>query len=198
MKFSTSFFRLFRSSAFFLLLSSASMRADQILTEIEAAKKAYEAGDAAEASLALNQALALLNEKKSGSIGKALPDKIGEWAGAEIEDQSAGMAMLGGGGVMLSRSYTKGEKSASISLSADSPMLATFLGMMGNPAMATAMGMKMHRLGDEKAMINEKEGSATMIYKNRFLIQIQNSELSADDLLELIKGVDLSILDGIK
>lgn len=174
------------------------MRADQILTEIEAAKKAYEAGDAAEASLALNQALALLNEKKSGSIGKALPDKIGEWAGAEIEDQSAGMAMLGGGGVMLSRSYTKGEKSASISLSADSPMLATFLGMMGNPAMATAMGMKMHRLGDEKAMINEKEGSATMIYKNRFLIQIQNSELSADDLLELIKGVDLSILDGIK
>ncbi len=178
---------------------SLSLHADPVTDEIDAAKKAYESGDQAEAQVALNQAIALLTEMKAGRVGKALPDKIGNWTGGEIENQSAGLSILGGGGgIMLSRPYTSGEKSISINLSADSPLLATIGGYMGNPAMASAMGLKMHRIGDQKAMVNDKEGSATVVYKNRFLVQIQNSDLKTEELLELLRGIDLSALDAMK
>lgn len=183
---------------FIALLSAGSLRADAVLSEIDAAKKAYESGDAAEASAALNQALALIGEQKSGAIGKALPDQIGEWTGGEIENQSAGMAVLGGGGVMLNRPYTMDEQSLTINLSADSPLMASFAGMVTNPAMGAAMGMKMHRLGDQKVMINEKDGTGVMIYKNRFLIQIQDTKLSAEELVKLFGGIDLAVLDAVK
>jgi len=183
----------------FCLFQAAILHADPVTDEIDAAKKAYEAGDQAEAQVALNQAIALLSEMKATAVGKALPDKTGTWTGGEIENQSAGLNFLGGGGgIMLSRTYTSGDKSVTVNLSADSPLLATMVGYMGNPAMASAMGMKMHRLGDQKAMINEKEGSGNMIYKNRFLIQIQNSDLNAEQLLEIFKGINLNALDDQK
>ncbi len=182
-----------------VLSSSLSLHADPITDEIDAAKKAYEAGDHSEAQTALNQAVALLTELKATAVGKALPDKIGDWTGGEIENQSAGLGLFGGGGgIMLSRPYTSGDQSVKIALSADSPLLATVGGYMGNPAMATAMGLKMHRIGDQKAMVNEKEGNATLVYKNRFLIQIENGNLKTDALLELLKGINFTALDELK
>ncbi len=186
------------TTALLVISTSLSLHADPVTDEIDAAKKAYESGDQAEAQVALNQAISLLSEMKATSLGKALPDAIGAWTGGEIENQSAGLSILGGGGIMLNRPYTSGDKSVSIGLSADSPLLATIGGYMGNPAMASAMGLKMHRIGDQKAMINDKEGSATLVYKNRFLIQIQNSDLKTEELLEIIKAIDLSALDALK
>lgn len=190
-----------RSLATTLLVLSTNLclHADPITEEIDAAKKAYEAGDHSEAQTALKQAIALLTELKAAAVGKALPDKIGAWTGGEIENQSAGLGLFGGGGgIMLNRPYTSGDQSITMGVSADSPLLATVGGYMGNPAMATAMGLKMHRIGDQKAMINEKEGGATLVYKNRFLIQIQNSELKKDALLEILKGINFAALDELK
>ncbi len=182
----------------FGLLTAAFAFADPVTNEIDAAKKAYESGDTAETQVALNQALALLGEMKVAEVGKALPETIGEWKGGEIDNQSAGLAILGGGGITLRRPYTSGEKSVTVDLSADSPAIGMMLGYLGNPATATAMGLKMHRMGDEKVMVNEKEGSATLIYNNRFLFQIQNSGLKPAELVGLLQGVDLKALDSVK
>ncbi len=175
----------------------AQISADEIKEEIAIALSAYEAGEYSNASAALQQANALMGEKKATSIGNALPDKIGGWTGGEIENESAGMSLMGGG-VMLARTYSQADKKVKIQLMADSPMVTQLMGMMSNPAMAAGMGMKMKRVGDQKAFYNKDSGGLSMIVQNKYLIQIENSEATEDELIDLVKGIDLEYLKNFR
>jgi hypothetical protein len=185
--------RLFAS----LLLASTfsgTVRADEVADDIKAALAAYEKGDLSEATTLLSQANSAIAEKKGGEMGKALPDAIGEWKAGELTNESIAIV----GGQQSKRDYTKGDKSANITLMADSPMLGQFIGMMGNPQMAMAMGLKTRKVGDQRAIYNDKEGSMTMIVNSRFMIQINGSELDEASLMELAKGVDVAALAAMK
>jgi hypothetical protein len=158
--------RLFAS----LLLASTlsgTVRADEVADDIKAALAAYEKGDLSEATTLLSQANSAIAEKKGGAMGKALPDAIGEWKAGELTNESIAIV----GGQQSRRDYTKGDKSANITLMADSPMLAIY---------------------------NDKEGSMTMIVNSRFMIQINGSELDEASLMELAKGVDVAALAAMK
>lgn len=179
-----------------LLVST--LLADPVIDEIEVAKLSYQEGNLTEASLALMQANALVTEKKTEVVKTVLPDELGSWTGGEFSDQSAAAGIFGGGGISVARNYTQGDKKATITASADSPMLNQLMQMMNNPAYAAAAGLKMHRIGTKKAMINGKEGSATLSHNNRFLIQIQAKGLSEDEIFALLESLPLDKFDDLK
>jgi len=180
------------------LLFSSILLGDPILEEIEVAKKAYNAGEFTEAQGALQQASVLVLEKKAEYLKKAFSDKLGEWVGKKIENQSAGLAVFGGGGLMLKRSYEKGGGYCSLEIAVDSPLMAQFSMIFNNPAMAAQMGAKVRRVNGGKVVINEEEGSILQIVDNRFYVKIQGNGLKEAELIEMLKGVDASVFKDFR
>ena len=178
------------------LVLPLTLTADEVEDAINEAMKLYKEGKYTEASTSLQLAVNAINEKKGGSIATALPDKIGDWTGGEVNNTNA-LAVLGGGNT-VERKYEKKDKSASITIIADSPMIGQIVGLMSNPTIAGLAGMKMKKAGDNTVTIQKDAGMGQIVVDNRFLIQIQGSDLKESDLLELAAGVKTSVLKDLK
>ena len=183
-----------------LLLASlaaltATLRADEFVEAVNSALKSYQEGKLAESSTSLQTALNLLNEKRGASLSSVLPDEISGWKGGKVE--SASLAALGGGNT-VERGYRKGEKKATVSIAADSPLLSQVSSFLSNPALGGLLGIKQKKVGDLTAMLHAKEGLLQMVVNNRFLVQIQGKKLSEDELAELAGGVKVDVLKGMK
>lgn len=180
--------------AFFLVLT-ATLRADEFEEAVNSALKLYQEGKLAEANTSLQTALNLLNEKRGASLSSVLPDEIGGWKGGKVESSS--LAALGGGNT-IERDYRKGEKKATVSIAADSPLLSQVSSFLSNPALGGLLGIKQKKVGDFSAMLHPKEGLLQMAVNNRFLVQIQGKKLTEDELAELAGGVKVDVLKGMK
>lgn len=170
--------------------------ADEVEDAITEALKLYKEGKHTEASTSLQLALSAINEKKGGSIAAALPDKIGDWKGGEVNSTNA-LAVLGAG-TTVERNYDKKDKSASIAIIADSPMISQVMGLINNPAIAGLAGLRMKKAGDNTVTIQKDAGMGQIVVDNRFLIQIQGSDLKEEDILELAAGVRTDLLKNLK
>ncbi len=170
--------------------------ADEVEDAINEAMKLYKEGKYSEASTSLQIALNGINEKKGGTISSALPDKIGEWKGGEVDNTNA-LGILGGG-TTVARKYSKTDRNASITIIADSPMIGQVMGLMANPAIAGLAGLKMKKAGDNTVTIQKDAGMGQIVVDNRFLIQIQGSDLKEEEILELAAGVKTGVLKDIK
>lgn len=170
--------------------------ADEVEDAINEALKLYKEGKYSEASTSLQLAVNAINEKKGGAISSALPDKIGEWKGGEV-NQSNALAVLGGGAT-VERKYSKASRDATITIIADSPMIGQVVGLMSNPAIAGLAGLKMKKAGDNTVTIQKDAGMGQIVVDNRFLIQIQGDSLKEEDILELAGGVQTKALKDLK
>ncbi len=179
-----------------LLAFVSSLLGDEVEDSINEALKLYKEGKYSEASTSLQVAVNGINEKKGGTISSALPEKIGEWKGAEINNSNA-LSVLGGG-TTVERKYTKGDRDATITIIADSPMIGQVIGLMSNPTIAGLAGMKMKKAGTNTVSIQKDQGMGQIVVDNRFLIQIQGSELKEADVLELAGAVKTDVLKEIK
>ncbi len=178
------------------LALAVNLSADEVEDSINEALKLYKEGKLTEASASLQIAVNGINEKKGGSISSALPEKIGEWKGGEISNSNA-LSILGGG-TTVERKYAKGERDATITIIADSPMIGQVMGLMSNPAIAGLAGMKMKKVGEQTVTLQKDQGMGQMVVDNRFLIQIQGSKLKEAEVLELAAGVKTQVLKDLK
>ncbi len=181
-------------AAAFLLPSAAF--ADEVEDSINEALKLYKEGKYTEASISLQLAVNAINEKKGGAISSALPDKIGDWKGGEV-NQSNALAVIGGGAT-IERKYSKAGRDATITIIADSPMISQVVGLMANPAIAGLAGLKMKKAGDNTVTIQKDAGMGQIVVDNRFLIQIQGDALKEEELLELAGGIQTKVLKELK
>lgn len=172
------------------------LSADEVEDSINEALKLYKEGKLTEASASLQIAVNGINEKKGGNISNALPEKIGEWKGGEVNNSNA-LSILGGG-TTVERKYTKGEREATLTIIADSPMIGQVMGLMSNPAIAGLAGMKMKKVGGNTVTLQKDQGMGQIVVDNRFLIQIQGSELKEAEVLELAAGVKTDVLKELK
>jgi len=172
------------------------LSADEVEESINEALKLYKEGKLTEASASLQIAVNGINEKKGGNISNALPEKIGEWKGGEVNNSNA-LSILGGG-TTVERKYTKGEREATLTIIADSPMIGQVMGLMSNPAIAGLAGMKMKKVGGNTVTLQKDQGMGQIVVDNRFLIQIQGSELKEAEVLELAAGVKTDVLKELK
>jgi hypothetical protein len=164
----------------FVMVAAPAPAADDILDTIDQARKAYQAGDMANAKQQLDLASQLIGQKNAEGFAALLPAALPGWKAEKAEAHALGAAMFGGGSA-ASRTYTnaKGD-TVELSITGDSAMIMQFAPLLANPGMAGAMG-KLIRVKDQRAIQNQ-DGDVMMVVANKFLVQVQGSADAASKL----------------
>jgi hypothetical protein len=167
------------------------LAADDILDAMDQARKAYQAGDMAEAKQQLDTASHLIAQKNAEGFVKLLPAALPGWTADKAQAQAIGAAMFGGAS-SATRSYTdaKGDR-VEISITGDSAMLMQFAALLNNPALASAMG-KLVKVKGMRAIQNN-DGDVIVVVANKFVINVQGSA-DAGTKLAYANAVDVAAL----
>ena len=168
--------------------------ADDILDAIDAARKAYQAGDMANAKQSVDTASQLIAQKNAEAFSALLPAPLSGWKAEKAEATAVGAALFGGASAASRRySNAKGDN-VEVSITGDSAMIMQFGPMLNNPAMAGAMG-KLVRVGDQRA-IQTNDGDVMMLVANKFLVHVQGSADAAAKLA-YAQAVDVAKLSKL-
>lgn len=182
-----------------LLLCSQSLRAeDSVLSTIKEAIRQYESGDYTGAASNLDYASQLVRQQKSEKMKGLLPAPPAGWQAGEASAQALGAAILGGG-VTVSRDYTKGPAAVSVEIVSDSPVLQSVLMMINNPMFAGAGGGKLETLKGQRAIIkydsSKKSGELYIVVASRFVVTIKGRQAAQEDLLTFAEAIDYRVLE---
>lgn len=170
-----------------------SLHADDVTDTISDAVEAYKSGEFSDAVEDLNYALELIKQKKSEGLQTYLPEPLEGWSAKDAVSQTAGSGMFGGG-LAAHRDYKKGDSRIKVEIMADSPILQGMMGLFTNPMFATSDGGKLERINRQKAIVKynkeRKQGDIKIVVAKRFLISIEGTKVSRDDLLAYAKKID--------
>ncbi len=170
-----------------------SVHADDVTESIAEAVKSYESGEYSDAVEDLNYALELIKQKKSEGLQNYLPKPLSGWTAKDATSQTAGSAMFGGG-ITTEREYKKDRSRIKIQIMADSPILQGMMGLFANPMFATSDGGKLERINRQKAIVKynseRKQGNIKIVVAKRFLVSIEGTKVSREDLISYAKAID--------
>lgn len=172
---------------------ASSAHADEFLTSLDAARKAYEKGDVNAVREELDYARQLLGQMRASNLEDLLPAARDGWERQKAESNSqAGMAMFGGGTTTEAR-YTRDGDRVTIGIVADSPLIASMSMIFSNPALAGANG-QMKRIKGQKALIKE-DGEITTLVDGRILVTVSGNA-SAEDMQAWFEAIEFDKLKG--
>ncbi len=164
--------------------------ADDVEASLQAALDAYRAGDAAAAKEEAEFAATLLGQKKAEALGAFLPGPLEGWTRQGASDGAAGARMYGGG-LVSQAVYAKGGEEVTVSLAAESPMVAAMAAMFGNAAAMGAMG-KVIRVQGEKAILTPG-GEIQALVDGRVLVTV-SGEAPEETKRMWFEAIDLAAL----
>jgi hypothetical protein len=183
-----------------LLASGVPATADPITDQIDAGRRAYEAGDARVAIQALNFAVAQIEEQLKAVQLQLLPAALPGWTAEDAVSESGGLAAMIAG-TNLSRSYRREEDGAAltISITADSPLLAMMNMMMSTPMLLqTDPGSSPYTFGGFRGTLKkDDDGSETIMLMvgSRILVQLEGSGVDRQTLEAYLEAMNLSQLE---
>ncbi|WP_027133600.1 hypothetical protein [Geminicoccus roseus] len=183
--------RVFALTGALLCAASLPASADQVTDQLDLGKQYYEEGDLAGAISELQFAIQDIRSQLAEKYREGFPPAPAGWSFEEsTEDNSAAMAMFGGG-TSVARTYQEDNGSGTIeaTISVDNPMIQGLAAMLNNPAMMAATpGAKRVRVGRDNAMVQFEEGGdsgeATLIVGGRIMLQLQAQGLENSQVLE--------------
>ncbi len=181
------------------ILLPLAAHADDVQDSIREALDYYNAGDYQEAVESLDYASQLIRQMKGKKLETLLPAPLEGWSAKPAESRAVGAAVFGGG-LTVERSYTRGPASVTIRIVADSPMIQGMLAMFSNPVFATSDGGRLERIGREKAIVKydaaSKSGDIRLAVANRFLVTIEGTAVTEEDLKAYARAIDFKKLKG--
>ena len=190
--------RLFLALAVLVAPSSLHASEDTVLSTIREATRQYQAGDYSGSASNLDYASQLIRQKKSERMKELLPEPLPGWEGKEASAQALGAAVLGGG-VTVSRDYTRGASSISVEIVSDSPVLQSVLMMLNNPVFAGAGGGKLETVKGNRSVLKfdsgKKSGELYIVVASRFVITIKGRQVAREDLLAYGEAMDYRVLE---
>lgn len=162
--------------------------ADEFTDVVEGALEAYEAGEYTAAREDLDYAMKLLAELKSEGLATYLPDAMPGWERqeAEAEAMSMGLGMFGGG-TSAAATYTNPDGELTITLIADSPMLASFSAMISGLSAAT--GGKPMRI--QRVQFVDNDGDLQGMVDNRILVTV-SGDASLESKKAYLESMDIN------
>lgn len=177
--------------------------ADEISDTIETAKKLYQDGKYSEASSELQFAVNQIQNLQAEQLKKLLPDALPEWTAEEASASVGSMGFFGGGGLSVSRSYTKEDtrESIEIQILTDSPLLQSMTMFLTNPMMTTAQpDTKLVRIKGEKAVekfsAQRKDGELSVVLEGKTLITVKGRRITDKEILH--KYMEILDFDAVK
>ncbi|MGD8207188.1 MAG: hypothetical protein PVH47_03830 [Thiohalocapsa sp.] len=175
--------------------------ADPITDQIDAGRRAYEAGEARVAIQALQFAVAEIEAQLREQQLKLLPEPLPGWTAEGAASKSEGLAAMIAG-TSLSRSYIETDTGAelTITITADSPLLAMMGMMMTTPMLMQAQpGSSPYSYDSFRGMLETDDaGSAkiTLMVGTRILLQLEGTDgADRDDLEAYLDAMDLANLE---
>jgi hypothetical protein len=178
-------------------LLQADDKQDDVLTTIEEAVKQYKAGDFAGAASNLDYASQLVRQKKSEHMKDLLPEPLAGWQAQPASAQTLGTAVFGGG-VTVSRDYSRGESRVSIEIVSDSPVLQSVLMMINNPMFAGASGGTLKMIKGQRGIVKYDakglNGEINIVVANRFMVTVKGEKLEEQTLLDYAQAIDFVTL----
>ena len=182
--------RIICGAIFLALAAMPALAADDILDAIEAARKAYQAGDMAGAKQSLDLASQLVGQKNAENFAALLPAALPGWKAEKVEATSVGVTVFGV--TSASRRYTGPDgRDVQVRITGDSALVLHFARLFMNPTIAGAMG-KLISIGDQRAL-QTSEGSINMVVADKFLVTVEGSADEASKL-DYAKAVDVAKL----
>lgn len=165
--------------------------ADEVTDQLDLGRKHYVEGDLSGAINELQFAIQDIRSQLAVRYRAGFPDAPSGWVATDsTEDNSAAMAMFGGG-TSVSRSYAQegGEGVIDATISVDNPMIQGLAAMLSNPAIMSANpAAKRVAIGQENAIVQFEEGGdsgdATIVLGGRMLLQLQGHGLESSAMLE--------------
>ncbi|MDH2436254.1 hypothetical protein QCD60_27355 [Pokkaliibacter sp. MBI-7] len=186
---------LLTRSVFLSLILLPLAHADDISSSIEEGLTAYNKHDLKAAKQALDYASQLIAQQSATALSGLMPEPLAEWtAEAASTDGTSAMGLLGGG-IQVSRTYTNSAgNTVEMQITADSPLLAQWMPMLANPAMAATMG-KVTKIG-KTLVLQGNDEQLTMIVANRFMVTV-NGSATMDEKMTYAKALDQGKLEAL-
>ena len=171
---------------------------DTVLSTIKEATRQYQAGDYSGSASNLDYASQLIRQKKSEKMKDLLPEPLPGWDGKEASAQALGAAVLGGG-VTVSRDYTRGASTISVEIVSDSPVLQSVLMMLNNPVFAGAGGGRLETVKGNRSVLTfdsgKKSGELYIVVASRFVVTVKGRQVAREDLLAYGEAMDYRVLE---
>ena len=171
---------------------------DTVLSTIKEATRQYQAGDYSGSASNLDYASQLIRQKKSEKMKDLLPEPLPGWDGKEASAQALGAAVLGGG-VTVSRDYTRGASTISVEIVSDSPVLQSVLMMLNNPVFAGAGGGRLETVKGNRSVLKfdsgKKSGELYIVVASRFVVTIKGRQVAREELLAYGEAMDYRVLE---
>jgi hypothetical protein len=169
-------------------MAATPLAADEITDALESARDAYEAGDIQYAIEELDFAKQRLAALKTDELAQFLPPAPEGWERRLDSEIGGAMAMMGGGsGAEAEYTPAGGGAGYTITMMADSPMIAAVAAMMSNAGM---MGVQVERVGRQKFIV--QDGEVTGLVANRILIKAAGAD--PDTLFAALEQIDYRAL----
>lgn len=178
-----------------LSVATVAVAADSIPTRIEAGRAAYARGDLARAAAELEAAIADLHVRLGKALTEFMPTPLAGWQAEAAES----MPLSGsGGGLAVTRAYSKSESTMNASLILDSPAVSAAAGQFSANA-STQSNIRRLKVGSEDALLRwdagNRAGEITIVIGNRAVLQIEGDGLASGDLLvDAAKGWNVSAI----
>jgi len=180
----------------------AALRADDASEALESARKAYEESNYTEAISQIDFASTLIRQKKSEAVAKFMPAAPSGWNAEEVETQGTGQALLGGMVGAKRRYQRESGGSLSIEIQSDSPLIQSFMQLFSNPVLLGSNGSKLETIRGQKIVVGyktaDKQGDVKAIVDGRYLISIEGSDVTREELLAFAKSVDFKALGALR
>jgi hypothetical protein len=185
-------------AALALALAAPAPKADEVTDQLDAARKAYEAGELRSAIQALNFATAKIQEHINDHLLKLLPEPLPGWQAEAAQSEGGGIAAMVTGNV-ISRTYRREDGAeVELRLMADSPMMAMMTMMMQTPfLMQASREMRVYTHRGHQGMIQHEDGSdvweISLAVGPRVMIQAKGSRIPDQRPVEdYLNAVDLN------
>ena len=150
-------------TATLVLLSGIKIYSQDIQANLDAARSSYESGDLENARFALQEALNVINLAIGQEILGMLPTSMGGMEKIVDGDNVTGTG-LGFAGLFVSRSYTGENKTASIEIVGDSPMMAGINALLALPVfMSSDPNQKRIKIGNYKALLTKSTDDQDLV-----------------------------------
>ncbi|OIQ95112.1 hypothetical protein GALL_229180 [mine drainage metagenome] len=166
-----------------VLLGAGAARADDVALQIGQAGAANVRGDALHTLTALQAAQTLVFGRLTEQFAKVMPPAPAGWDASPPESQSLDSI---GGGMTVTRGYSKGDSTLNASLVVDNPAVmanSTLFRQTG----ALNPGWSRLEIGGEDALMRydaaDRVGEIMILLSDRVLLQIEGSDIGRSDLL---------------
>jgi hypothetical protein len=185
---------LVRAAALAAALFPLSLPADPVTDQIDAAKRAYTAGDEQVAIQALEFAIAQIQDKLKAEQLGLLPEPLPGWTADEPVSDAGGIAAMFTG-TTLTRSYRRLADSATVTvtITADSPVLSMLSTLMqANPSSSP------YTRGGYRGVLEMRDGATSRILLmigTRIQAQVEGSGVDQQTLEAYLDAIDFSALE---